>query len=402
MGAKGYMAKQEKRRSVDFSKKEMTKLSACKSDAAFDYRMKKLAEHYGIDLSELKQDSDVRKGECFYPAECGELIALLARCYPFNPVSKQGNASDNTSGRDICAYYTVLVQEIEALPEELRDMVHSLPSYFTAKKLTIWTDRISRILMNFVLSYVEHAQEDMGALLQRLSVDMDKADYMDFFNQYMLKQAATSNRVAMEQDSVEIRELLKVMGLGIKEHEDMFTIQNASLDYEMAKLINFLLFEVSKHKNDMGFEDDNRTREEYYKDVLRRYVDKHRLDLDEEIMNRYVEGATGWNTVEDKIRNGDRVHEMAMTTDKVIETIKRDIELMENQLVKMKGELSELQGLSEEEKAIRDKSCFEMIDEINAAYIRKCEANREMQTSIYDSSDKFVGRILWEFLNIKV
>ncbi|RKI38465.1 hypothetical protein D7V86_19490 [bacterium D16-51] len=395
------MAKQEKRRSVDFSKKEMTELSACKSDAAFDYRMKKLAEHYGIDLSELKQDSDVRQGESFYPAECDELIALLARCYPFNPVSKQGNASDNTSGRDICDYYTVLVQEIEDLPEELRDMVHSLPSYFTAKKLTIWTERISGILMNFVLSFVEHTQEDMGALLQRLSIDMDKADYMDFFNQYMLKRVAINNRVAMEQGGVEIRELLKAMGLGIKEHEDLFTIQNASLDYEIAKLINSLLFEVSKHKNDMGFEEDDRTREEYYKDVLGLYVDKHRLELDEMTINRYVKGATDWDTVEDRIRNGDRVHEMAITTDKEIEAVKQNIEFMESQIVKMREELSQLQGLSEEEKAIRDKSCFDMIDDVNAAYIRKCEANREMQTSIYDGSDKFVGRILWEFLNIK-
>ena len=42
------MAKRSKRRKVDFSKNEMAKLSGCKSDKAFDYRMKNLSECYGI------------------------------------------------------------------------------------------------------------------------------------------------------------------------------------------------------------------------------------------------------------------------------------------------------------------------------------------------------------------
>ena len=166
------MAKLGKRRDADFTKKEMAELSACNSVSLFDHRMGNVSAHYNIDLSKLKQDKTVKKGESLYPAECGDLIALLARVYPLNPVSKQGDAEGHTTGTDVSVFYQALLEEIEELPNEIRETVYSLNSYPTAKKICIWTSRMIESLTKFVLNYVKQSHEDMGALLQRITVDM--------------------------------------------------------------------------------------------------------------------------------------------------------------------------------------------------------------------------------------
>lgn len=52
------MAKLEKRREADFTKKEMIELSGCSSAQDFDYKMKNISKYYDIDLNLLKIDSE--------------------------------------------------------------------------------------------------------------------------------------------------------------------------------------------------------------------------------------------------------------------------------------------------------------------------------------------------------
>ena len=96
------MAKLEKRREADFTKKEMIELSGCSSAQDFDYKMKNISKYYDIDLNLLKIDSEIKGGESFYPAECGELIALLVRCFRENPGARTGaTAPDRTTASDV-------------------------------------------------------------------------------------------------------------------------------------------------------------------------------------------------------------------------------------------------------------------------------------------------------------
>lgn len=60
------MAKLEKRREADFTKKEMIELSGCSSAQDFDYKMKNISKYYDIDLNLLK----IHHFTSFYRKKC--------------------------------------------------------------------------------------------------------------------------------------------------------------------------------------------------------------------------------------------------------------------------------------------------------------------------------------------
>lgn len=376
------MAKRSKRRKVDFSKNEMAKLSGCKSDKAFDYRMKNLSECYGINFSTLKSDS-IKGGESYYPAECGELIALLARCYKENPISKQGNASENTTGKEIKEYYQKIYKEIDSLPEEFKDMIYMLPSHFVSKRVEIWIERLINIFVDFILHYITQENEDIGALLQRLSVDIDKANYRMFVNYYMCNYY-----------------MCNFLG---KEFKSQERIQNASIDFEIAKQINKLLEKANDNKQqNIHFEDESRNRETYYKDIISQYIVSDVVVRNKFIMEKYKEGTTNWKTIKEHICNGDRISEVPIElypVDEQIVKLEQFVQSGQEKLTRIKERIKELKEFSEEKKQSLNEKNDEFLKNINNAYIKKCKENSNKKTTLYDATDKFIGHILWEFLN---
>lgn len=73
-------------------------------------------------------------------------------------------------------------------------MVYGLPCHFASNGIGIWAERIVPILTKFIASYVEETQEDMGLLLKRLAIDIDRADYTLFVNQYYMRMAKEANK----------------------------------------------------------------------------------------------------------------------------------------------------------------------------------------------------------------
>jgi len=61
------MAKLEKRREADFTKKEMIELSGCSSAQDFDYKMKNISKYYDIDLNLLNRQTNYYKNK-----QCGK------------------------------------------------------------------------------------------------------------------------------------------------------------------------------------------------------------------------------------------------------------------------------------------------------------------------------------------
>lgn len=329
------MAKLEKRREADFTKKEMIELSGCSSAQDFDYKMKNISKYYDIDLNLLKIDSEIKGGESFYPAECGELIALLVRCFRENPGARTGaTAPDRTTASDVKEYYTLLCDEVEKLSPEIKDMVYMLPSHFTTKRVTVWTDRVVTTLVQFMLHYIKEINEDMGALLQRISVDVDKYNYNMFFNQYFVKMAQTGN---IYPDS-ELSDLINIicnqsMEIDEDDYEKKLMMQNCSLDRAIAALIKKLLNDVSDYKDNMKFEDTQISREDYYKEYISRYSSVGRVMQNRETLKRYVNGALGWKNCEQRVLDGDRVDPRAISTEEEIDKIEKLIDEMEYNII---------------------------------------------------------------------
>ncbi len=397
------MAKLEKRREADFTKKEMIELSGCSSAQDFDYKMKNISKYYDIDLNLLKIDSEIKGGESFYPAECGELIALLVRCFRENPGARTGaTAPDRTTASDVKEYYTLLCDEVEKLSPEIKDMVYMLPSHFTTKRVTVWTDRVVTTLVQFMLHYIKEINEDMGALLQRISVDVDKYNYNMFFNQYFVKMAQTGN---IYPDS-ELSDLINIicnqsMEIDEDDYEKKLMMQNCSLDRAIAALIKKLLNDVSDYKDNMKFEDTQISREDYYKEYISRYSSVRRVMQNRETLKRYVNGALGWKNCEQRVLDGDRVDPRAISTEEEIDKIEKLIDEMEYNIKNAKERLAELKAMNMNEREEEDSIHLQMIDRINEEYVKHCSINRSDSCNLEKIVDKFVGRVLWEFLDKK-
>lgn len=398
------MPKLEKRREADFSKKEMIKLSKCSSAQDFDYKMKKLSEYYGIDLDLLKRESETKGGESFFPAECGELIALLIRCYRDNPGTRTGSTvSDRTTASEVKNYYTILCDEVEKLSPEIRDMVYMLPSHFTTKRVTVWTERIVDTLVQFMLHYIREKNEDMGSLLQRISVDVDKYNYNLFFNQYFIRMSQVSNMFP-DEGMEELYDLMKVHGKEISDddYDKKMMTQNCSLDRAIAALINKLLHDVNiLMDKEVGFEDEQISREEYYKKHISLYSSPGMVKQNKFTLERYVEGAMSWKNCEQRIRDGDRIDPRAISTEMKIEELENWIIETESSLKDAREKLDELKGMRKEEQEKEDKENFQMFDRINEEYTEHCSENRADSEKLEKIVDKFVGRVLWEFLDKK-
>ena len=100
------MAKQAKRRMVDYTTAEMVDLCGMKASSTFENKRDKVFERYGIDPSLFKMDPSVEMGgENFYPVVCAELLAILIRNWDKNPSSRKNANRDNVTVTQICDFY---------------------------------------------------------------------------------------------------------------------------------------------------------------------------------------------------------------------------------------------------------------------------------------------------------
>ena len=64
-------------------------------------RLNSACEHYGIDPMLFKMDKEINSSENFFPAECGELLALLVKYYKDNPAVKADKELKGVTAKNI-------------------------------------------------------------------------------------------------------------------------------------------------------------------------------------------------------------------------------------------------------------------------------------------------------------
>lgn len=398
------MPKMEKRREADFTRKEMTEMVGAKSGTAFDYSMGLACDHYKLDKELFKMDSDTKSGESFFPAEIGELLALLIKAYKSNPAVKA--TSNGYSAKNIKEYYEEILGNIEELPKEIKDMVYTLPSHFTSNRISIWLERCLPILTNFVVSYMEEKGEDLGALMQRICVDTDKANYCVFFNQYWINLVKESNEKMQEEQYGEMMDILfGPKGTDRDLIQRTLMDQNISVDIELAKLIEYLMLNAEEQKTDIFLDGADEVkkldRETYYRKFLTQYSNPGDIRLKTETLTRYTKGAKGWKTIEERIVTGEGYapESIPLTYESEVSELETQIVFMKEKLIHMEEKLEKLKNLSELEKIDRDMKTKEMVDNINKLYVEKCKAVRSANKDLLTGTDQYLGQVLWEFLN---
>ena len=64
----------------------------------------------------------IQHSENFFPAECGELLALLVKYYKDNPAVKGDKELKGVTAQNIYTFYKEMMEDIDKLPEEIKNM----------------------------------------------------------------------------------------------------------------------------------------------------------------------------------------------------------------------------------------------------------------------------------------
>jgi len=395
------MAKKKKRREADFTTEEMAYLSDCKSEQTFMNRLNLVCDHYGIDPMLFKMDEDANGSENFFPAECGELIALLVKFYKDNPAVKADKDLKGVTAESICTFYKEMMEEIDNLPDEIKDMVYALPSHFTSNRITIWIERLVPILTQFILSYVDEQGEDMGALLQRLCVDVDKANYDLFWNYKFIRMAQQAN----EEEREKFEQWMNFV-YGDKddkkiELEKRLNSMNVSIDVAIAELIKRLMMHISKEKIlDNPDSYDNKLEREKYYACLEGYTNLGDVRMKKETLKRYTTGAKTWKTIEDRIREDDYIPEdVHLTYESELQARETYISELKQKLREAESDLERFKKQGDNYVKSRNQNTESFVMEINKEYLEKCERVRKDEKQLRERTDKYVSQVIWEFLN---
>lgn len=405
------MAKQKKRREADFTTKEMADLSNCKSEQTFMNRLNSVCEHYGIDPMLFKMDETINSSENFFPAECGELLALLVKYYKDNPAVNENKDLKGVTAQNICTFYKEMMEDIDKLPDEIKNMVYALPSHFTSNRITIWIERLIPIMTQFILSYVDEQGEDMGALLQRLCVDIDKANYNLFWNYKFISMAQQAN----EEETEKYEQFMDLI-YGDRddrkvELEKRINAMNISIDVAIADLIKRLMLDVSKERildaskrrtlDSQTFYDNKIERNEYYS-YLDTYTNPGDIHFKKETLNHYTRGARTWKTIEEKIREENYIPEdVHLTYESELRAKESYIMELKKNLEEAESDLERFKKLGDDYKKSRDQSSEEFVRNLNSEYLVKCERVRKDEKQLADWTDKYISQVIWEFLNKK-
>lgn len=368
------MAKSEKRRLYDFSRKEMAKLCNCSSEKTFDNRLRKVCERYGIDTQLFKMDNEVTTGgENFFPVECAELLAVLVRTWEINPTRRENFNRNDLTAKDIADFYKKIIIEIDRLPASLKDLVKKLPSYFTTMEIIIWIERFVDRLSFFADLYMKEGSDDTGALLKELTVKIDKSSYILYSTKRLIDDATgffTARRGGMGDKSI--------------------TDTNVGIDVGIARLVEQISQAVNLLKEDIQYNklevvsDVEQQRIEIYQSLEKSFYLGHNIDT----LERYCKGASGWKGMTEKIESGEYD-----TKELLIAYYEQEIAMREADIIALQQRVASLEGSNR-----LFPITFEGMKEINDAYVDVYKKATNTNNEVKKYTDQYVGRVLWSLL----
>lgn len=363
------MAKLIKRRSFDFSRKEMAKLCGC-SEKTFDNRLSKICERYSINPLLFKMDEEQPAGgENFYPVECAELLGVLLRSWEKNPTKRDNFNRADLTAKEIESFYRSLMEEIDKLHPSLRKLVRKLPSYFTTMEVIIWLTRLVDKLSFFADLYMKEGNDDTGALLKELTVRIDQSSYV-LYSTKRLSDEATCCFTARKA------------GMGDKTVMD----SNVGVDVGIARLIELLVLGLQNIKEEIQF---NKL-EDSVDIVASRNAIYQQLEYcipsncDETTIERYYNGATGWKGMNERIEEGE-----FDTKDLLIQYYEREINQRQADILALEQRIQAING-----NGILPVD-FEMMDRINKKYLNVYNLATDNKNEVRQYTDQYVGRVLW-------
>ena len=397
------MAKKKKRREADFTTEEMAYLSDCKSEQTFMNRLNSVCEHYGIDPMMFKMDEGTNRSENFFPAECGDLLALLVKYYKDNPAVKADKDLKGVTSKSICTFYKEMMDDIDKLPDEIKNMVYAMPSHFTSNRIILWIERLVPIMTQFILSYVDEKGEDMGALLQRLCVDIDKANY-DLFWNYKFINMAQHVKEEKEDKFEQWMEFIYGDRADDKvELEKRINAMNMSIDAAIAELIKRLMLDAYELKDeilDNQDSDDSKIERNKYYNYLNAYTSPEDVQIKKKTLNDYSNGARTWKTIEDRIREDNYIpDDVHMTYESELQAREEYISELKKKLRDAECDLERIKNQGEDFVKSRNQNTESFVKSVNDEYIEKCEQVRKHEEQLRDRIDRFISQVIWEFLN---
>lgn len=381
------MAMLEKRRAVDFSTKEMIELSGCKNETTFKNRLKKVCNRYGICIDDFKMNgNEATRSEAFYPAECAELVALLIRCDEENPAQRENASMKKANEKYINKYYRLLLEEVEKLPLPLKKVVYALPSHYVTKEIVLWSEEFVKRLTLFASIYMNEGGDDVGALMKELTRKIDKSTYILFFSKRYIDIISggwdKKRKMKLQEENPKL--FIGATKGNLDDPFDITTQSNIGLDNGIAKYIKYVMSRMSEIKEQIQYDspkevaDIQSVRNDFYEQSIICYRNQN----EEEISNAATRQHMRWKSMDERI-----VDEDILTKEALYKFYDSEIAFYEAEIFALNSKKTMLDAFGSDD----------LVELIHSEYVKTC---REVHHSgVRESTEKYVGELLWYFLN---
>ncbi len=148
-GGEEIMITRKKPRAVDYTHAEFLEMAQCEKKTFYN-RKNRFLNVSDIDGDCFKKDVGEESSIYFWPIEWAEIMALLIRSFPLNPLYRKDGDQDKFLSRHIKYQRSLLIDIEKHLPAYLRDEMRLLPSFLPSLKISYTIKHFFYSLFNII------------------------------------------------------------------------------------------------------------------------------------------------------------------------------------------------------------------------------------------------------------
>lgn len=405
------MAKKDKQRSIDYSTEELRIKSSLKSSQAFDNRLQKFCDIYKVDPNEFKVFPDETYSPRFFPAEIGELLAILLKNLGKHPSMQKSEEKVNLSS--LCTYFKDILTDLDNCEQPIfRDIISTYNSYQNALDVIFWAPILMEELTLYLYNSIVLKNVTVGAFFEELTKHLDKLNY-DFFIHNFITESA-KNSTSNYTGSLAIKQGL--MSSENVYYDKILDSPNLSIDLTLAILIKRFLSDTKKIKKERDFDNicadtdisalfdllsERAQRELYLEETLESFYSQIEQynSFNEACQKKRLE----WKPIAAQIKESDYSHcQYSRSKNEYIDHLESQIKITKDHLSELEKNLEEAKNL--DESVFINKGNLKFAKLTGDRYLTSYEDITNNPDSkfnrLQNNIDNFFGQVMIDLLKI--
>lgn len=411
--------RESKMRNVDFTLDELADMAKL-TRKQFTDRLSRVCELYNIDKGDFKAYPDEEDSIYFLPPDIAEYLLLLVKNIEKHPMYKRTAKSENVHATQVSEFNRAILKDIdETVSLPIKEIIYNRMGHLVSERIAYWGEPMVKHLTRFLINLATMETEDIGAALSMFTKEIDKMNYHVFRGNYLKRFAYSENMKVfttepLTEEEQEYNHLLNDSNVSIdtiisallksaipsahyiRDHRFYSPLESMYETCGLYKMIGLrdnkaenAIEEFRKLGNNPTVEDERKV---YYEYFVRNSDCESRYEYNKYIIDHQREQQVKWKPINVRIADGEYFEPIEVTVEETKKFIEKEIKRHEEEIMRLRNKLEELEGKSDSEKNTFAK-------EVQDAYKEYCENIDEKYIVLHEITDKFVGQALNKFLS---